>query len=57
MNEFFSMGALIPLWILGAGMVLGFLQLGATPKPRRREEGYDDRYSGTVRAEPVTRPI
>jgi|GEM_PF-5944399 len=36
MDSFFSAGALIPLWILGAGLVAGVIELMRTPSPGRR---------------------
>jgi hypothetical protein len=36
MNDFSAFGALIPLWILGAGLVLGLLEWINTPRQRGR---------------------
>ncbi len=35
MDSFFSTGGLIPLWILGAGLLAGLIELMRTPNPRR----------------------
>lgn len=37
MNAVFSSGALIPLWILGAGLILGVMQWFSTPRPIPRD--------------------
>lgn len=37
MNSVFSVGALIPLWILGAGLILGVIQWFSTPNPASRD--------------------
>jgi len=37
MNSVFSAGALIPLWILGAGLVVGVMQWFSTPRPVPRD--------------------
>lgn len=37
MNSMFSSGALIPLWILGAGLIAGVMQLLSTPRSARRD--------------------
>lgn len=36
MDSMFSTGALIPLWILGAGLVAGVIALVVSPTPNRR---------------------
>jgi hypothetical protein len=35
METFSLAGALIPLWILGAGLLAGIIELMRTPNPRR----------------------
>jgi hypothetical protein len=35
MESLTSMGGLIPLWILGAGLLAGLIELMRTPNPRR----------------------
>jgi hypothetical protein len=32
-----SIGGLLPLWILGAPLLLGLVELMKTPRPRRRD--------------------
>jgi hypothetical protein len=36
MDSIFSTGALIPAWILGAGLVAGVIALVLSPTPNRR---------------------
>jgi hypothetical protein len=36
MQTFSFAGALIPLWILGAGLLAGLIELMRTPNPGRR---------------------
>lgn len=36
MDSIFTSGALIPAWILGAGLVAGVIALVASPTPTRR---------------------
>lgn len=36
MNDFSTFGALIPVWILGAGLALGVLEWITTPRPSAR---------------------
>lgn len=48
MEAMSAMGGLVPLWILGAGLLAGVVELMRTPTPRRR----DDRAGRAAAADP-----
>jgi hypothetical protein len=68
MDEYFSIGALIPLWILGSGWVLGIVQWVTRPTPahgrdedaitlRRDYATGPGRDASSASLEPVRQPI
>ncbi len=61
MNEIFSQGVLIPLWILGAGLVWGIVMSFTAPEPvqdRDRANAYGVDYTtARDRTEPARQPI
>ena len=40
MESFSGMGGLVPLWILGAGLLAGVVELVRSPTPRHRSDRY-----------------
>ncbi len=41
MESFSGMGGLVPLWILGAGLLAGVIELVRSPTPRHRGDRRD----------------
>lgn len=61
MESFSGMGGLVPLWILGAGLLAGVFELMRSPTPRHRGDRRDrsvvsDPRVPTPGAYPASRP-